>query len=137
MEPGLIDKLKAQGKMAFAHAATGQEIDDFEAQNNVALPAEYREWLLFSDGGDLFLPAGVQLHGVAHKPLIDAADSDRPSDSYIVIGSTSAGDPILCEKNGKRISIYNHGLGKIEDDESYADFFDFLNNLKTLLGYEQ
>lgn len=40
------------------------------------LPSKFKEWLLFSDGGECFLPAGIQLYGVAHKPLIDVNDND-------------------------------------------------------------
>ena len=47
------------------------------------------------------MPAGVQLYGVSHKPLIDVNDNDRPDDSYIVIGALASGDPILCERKGE------------------------------------
>lgn len=74
------------------------------------------------------------MYGVAHKPLIDVDDNDRPNDKYIVIGALASGDPILCEKEGERISIYNHATGFVEDDDIYEDFFTFLNNLYGLLG---
>ena len=32
---------------------------------------------MFSDGGEFFLPAGVQMYGVAHKPLINVKEDDR------------------------------------------------------------
>ncbi len=95
---------------------------------------KFKEWLLFTDGGECFLPAGIQLYGVAHKPLIDVNYDDKPDDKYIVIGALSSGDPILCEKSGEQISIYNHEAGKIESDETYADFYAFLNDLYELLG---
>ena len=130
----LIDQFNEQGKMNFLEGATEEQITQFEKDNDIILPAKYREWLLFCDGGEFFLPAGVQLYGVAHKPLIDADDDDRPDDNYIVIGSLAAGDPILCEKSGERISIYNHEADRIEDDEVYEDFFAFLNDLTEILG---
>ena len=46
----------------------------------------------------MFLPAGVQFYGVAHKPVIDINEGDRPDDSYIIIGALSTRDLILCEK---------------------------------------
>jgi hypothetical protein len=130
----IVGKLQQQGKMNFAPKASDVLIRAFEVRNGVTLPEKYKEWLLFSDGGDCFLPAGVQLYGVAHKPLIDANDNDRPNANYIVIGALASGDPILCEKSGERISIYNHEAGKIEDDETFTDFLDFLNNLGETLG---
>lgn len=130
----IIEQIKPQGKMRFLDCATESNIAEFELKNNIKFPLKYREWLLFSDGGEFFLPAGVQMYGVAHKPVIDVSDNDRPSENYIVIGALSSGDPILCEKNGERISIYNHEAGRIEDDETYEDFYAFLNDLYEMLG---
>ena len=133
---GIVSKLQRQGKMSFLPKASDVLIRAFEVRNNVILPERFKEWLLFSDGGEFFLPAGVQLYGVARKPLIDVNDSDRPNNSYIVIGALATGDPILCEKSGERISIYNQDAGRIEDDEVFTDFFDFLNKLGETLGKE-
>lgn len=130
----ITNHLKSKGEMSFLPAATEVQVSEFEAKQSVNLPLKYKEWLLFSDGGECFLPAGIQLYGVAHKPVIDVNDSDRPNESYVVIGALSSGDPILCEKTGERISIYNREAGKIEDDETFSDFFAFLNNLDELLG---
>ena len=85
-------------------------------------------------GGFFFLPAGIQLYGIEHKPLIDVDNNDRPSEDYIVIGALASGDPILCEKVGEKIAIYNQEAGRIEDDEIYDDFIAFLNDLYELLG---
>lgn len=130
----LVDQFNEQGKMNFLEGATEDQISQFEKDNDIVLPSKYKEWLVFCDGGEFFLPAGVQMYGVAHKPLIDANDDDRPNDNYVVIGSLAAGDPILCEKSGEKISIYNHEADRIEDDEVYEDFFAFLNDLTEILG---
>ncbi len=129
-----VKQINNQGKMQFLEAATEEQIKQFEKEKEIRLPIKYKEWLRFSDGGEFFLPAGIQMYGVAHKPLIDVDDNDRPNDKYIVIGALASGDPILCEKEGERISIYNHTAGFIEDDEIYEDFFSFINNLYGLLG---
>ena len=130
----IVDKISAQGKMSFFDGATEEQIDQFETESNIKLPSQYREWLLFSDGGECFLPAGVQFYGVNHKPLIDTNCDDRPDEKYVIIGALSTGDPILCEKDGETISIYNHEDGRIEEDEIYDDFRSFLNELYDLLG---
>ncbi len=90
--------------------------------------------MVITDGGELFLPGGLQLYGVAHNPVIDANETDKPSDNYIVIGTLASGDPVLCEKNSERISIYNHDAGRIETDESYSDFESFMLDLSRILG---
>lgn len=130
----IVEQVKSQGKMIFLPGATENQVMEFEANNNVKLPSKYREWLLYSDGGEFFLPAGVQMYGVAHKPIIDATENDRPNENYIVIGTLASGDPILCERNSERISIYNHEEGRIESDEIYTDFLAFLNDLSEMLG---
>ena len=130
----IIEQLKGQGKMRFLDGATESQIAEYEVKNNIKFPLRYREWLQFSDGGEFFLPAGVQMYGVAHKPIIDVSDDDRPNENYIMIGALASGDPILCEKNGERISIYNHAAGRIESDEIYKDFYAFLNDLYEILG---
>ena len=73
----------------------------------------------------LLLPAGVQLYGIAYKPVIHIYEKDRPDDSYIVIGVVLTGDPVLCQKGSDRISIFNHEEGRIEDDESCTDFITY------------
>lgn len=130
----IVDKFYKQGKMNFLEKTTIDKIAEFEKSKDIKLPKKYKEWLLFSDGGEFFLPAGIQLYGVAHKPVMDVDNDNRPSDKYIVIGALASGDPILCEKSGEKIAIYNQETGKIEDDEIYPDFIAFLNDLYDLLG---
>jgi len=130
----IINHLKSKGEMIFLPSATEIQIKEFESTYKINLPSKYKEWLLLSDGGECFLPAGIQLYGVSHKPMIDVNDNDRPNENYIVIGTLSSGDPILCEKSGERISIFNREAKKIEDDETFEDFIAFLNNLDEILG---
>ena len=130
----IVENLKLQGEMNFLPAATEEQINEFETKNNIVLPSKFKEWLLFSDGGECYLPGGIQLYGVTHKPIIDINDKDKPNENYIVIGALSSGDPILCEKTGERISIYNLEAGKIEDDETYSDFISFLKDLDNIVG---
>ena len=119
----IVDKFNKQGKMNFLKATTEEKIASFE-----------KEWLQFSDGGELFLPAGVQLYGIEHKPLIDVNDNSRPSEEYVVIGAFASGDPILSKKAEETISIYNQELGRIDEELVYPDFVAFLNDLYELLG---
>ena len=129
----IIDLLNQQGKMAFLEGATEEQISHFEKENEVKLPEKYKEWLRFSDGGECFLPAGVQFYGVAHKPLIDVNDNDRPDDNYIVIGALASGDPVLCEKAGDIIAILDKKTKRIDDERSYDDFSAIINENYDLL----
>ena len=113
----IVTQIKQQGKMNFLAGATENQIEEFEKKHSLKLPLKYREWL-----------------GVNQKPVIDVSEDDRPNDNYVVIGALASGDPILCEKGGERISIYNHEAGVIENDEIYEDFFAFLIDLHEILG---
>lgn len=130
----IVNKFKEQEKMNFLDETTEEKILAFEKEKEITLPSKYKEWMLFSDGGELFLPAGVQLYGIEHKPLIDVNDNSRPSDDYIVIGAFASGDPILCKKAEETISIYNQKIGEIDEELVYPDFVAFLNDLYELLG---
>lgn len=57
-----------------------------------------------------------------------------PDDRYIIIGALASGDPIIFKKTEERICIYNHEDNRIEDDETYEDFFAFLNDMYDMLG---
>ncbi len=132
-----VDKLNNSGKMSFVDAATEEQIELFENNNNTKLPQKYKDWLLVSDGGDLFLPAGVQLYGVSHKPIIDVNEDDRPGENYVVIGAMASGDPVLFEKDSEQVAIYNHADGVIDEEELYSDFVAFLNDLIDSFGLEE
>lgn len=130
----IIDRIKDQGKMRFLEAATEEQIGKFEVENKIQLPSKYKEWLLYSDGGEFFLPAGIQFYGVAHKPLINLEDSDRPDDNYVVIGTFASGEPVLCKKGDEKIYVYNHESQEIDEELVYKDFFALINDLYDLLG---
>lgn len=130
----IIVQIEEQGKMRFIETATEEQISQFEKENEIQFPSKYKEWLLFSDGGEIFLPAGVQLYGVGHKPLIDLEDNDRPDDNYIVIGALASGEPVLCKKDEEKIYVFDHENQEIDEDLVYDDFFAFLIDLYDLLG---
>lgn len=132
----IIEGISKKGDMLFLNPTTEEKINSFETNNNIVLPKQFKDYLLISDGGELFLPAGIQFYGISHKPIIDVNDTDRPSDKYVVIGALSNGDPILFEKGTERIMIYNHDCGVIEDDEQYDDLYSFLKDLYNILGLE-
>ena len=53
--------------MHFFNGVTEEQILFFENKNGITLPIQYREWLKYSDGGELFLPAGVQFYGIVQQ----------------------------------------------------------------------
>ena len=113
---------------------TKNDILVFEHANSVILPHDYAEFLCLTDGGELYLPASIQILGILHEPTINVLCDDRPDDNHVVIGYLSNGDPILFKKNSEQISIYNIENDTIEADEIYDNFSSFLNDLKEILG---
>lgn len=130
----VVNELTKQGTMFFKDGVSESQICLFESEKSVVIPTQYREWLQFSDGGELFLPAGVQLYGVAHKPLIEPHENNSTEKTDYVIGRLSNGDPILCNSDSSSIKIFNEEAGKIEDDEVFLDFFTFIADLHLVLG---
>ena len=131
-----VNELSRTKSLDSVEAATEREISMFEETHGVVLPAQYKQWLLLTDGGECFPPAGVQFYGVAHKPLIDGREDGRPGEDYVVIGALATGDPILFKKGEEGVSIYNQEAGIIEDDERYDSFLAFLEDLENILGLE-
>ena len=131
----ILDMLNEKGKNDLKNGVSNNEITKFENDNNIKLPDEYKEWLNYSDGGELLLPAGVQLFGVASKPLI--SKEDFIPEKYYEIGELSTGDSIVCENDSNKVSIYNLEGDCIEDDEIYSDFYAFLNDLPNIVGIDE
>ena len=130
----LTNQFSEQGKMNFLEGATEEQLTQFEKEKNIILPSKFKEWLLFCDGGEFFLPAGAQMYGIVHKPIIDIEDNCRPDAKYIVIGRLASGDPILCENNQEKIYVYDLEAGELDEELTYGDFIAFLNDLYDLLG---
>lgn len=133
----LYDTFKQRSDMYFLEGASAERIKEFEDRNGISLPVAFKEWLKICDGGEFYLPAGLQLYGVAHKPVIEVNAVVRPDDSYIVIGALASGDPIVCRSGEERISIYNREGDRIEDDETYEDFYTFINSLGEIVYIEE
>ena len=122
--------------MRYVKSTNSTQIAAFEKRNDISLPTQYKEWLCFSDGGELYLPAGIQLYGIEHEPKIDITNNDSPSTDYIVIGALASGEPLIFKKGEEQISIYNHEANRIEDDETYENFFALLQDLSNIIGIE-
>ena len=110
----IFQGLNARGKMILPEAATEEQIAAFEKEHAVELPKEYKEWLLCTDGVELFLPGGIQFYGVAHKPIIDVDYNDRPGSDYTVIGALATlmkGDKVveLAKEVGYTVLFFNTG----------------------------
>ena len=130
-----LKELRTHGRVKTAPGAEPEELARFEAALGMRLPEPYREWLQLSDGGLLFPPAGLQLYGAAHRPLLSAEARGCP-EGYLMAGTMPYGDPVLMEKGSGRFLLYNQETGEIAPEETFPDFVSFLDHLPALLGLE-
>lgn len=49
----------------------------------------------------------------------------------------TSGNLIVFKKTEEQISIFNHEDNRIEDDETYKDFYAFLNDMYDMLGLKE
>lgn len=127
-----LKKIEETGRISLKAPATKEEIDAFKKTNEVCLPEQLSEWLMISDGGDLLLPAGVQLYGVSHKPFIEMDERVIPKDRGIVIGAMANGDPVVCFFEDGRVAIYDNEAGCFDEDEVFPCLEDFFDKIPAL-----
>ena len=130
-------RLYVKKDMYFPPAATLTDIEEFEKENNIGLPKQYKQWLELTDGGDLYLPAGIQFYGVNNNPLIEVNEKISLGNDYIIMGKLASGDPLVFRNGSEEILIFNQTDNRIEDDESYSSFYEFLVALEEILGIEE
>jgi len=131
----MIEQLKEKPKMKFLPAASDNEVMQWEKENGVILPGEYKEWLRFSDGGEIFIP-GAQLYGVKHKPLLSYFNQpdergDLP-DVFYVLGEFCFGDLLCFVKGENNIIQWDHE--NWEEFTRWDNFNAFLSEAEELFG---
>lgn len=131
-----LEKLKKYGRIKTEPWATVDDINSFEECTGICIPALYREWIQISDGGYLFPPAGLQLYGVSHHPLIHLAENVPADGVYAVVGEMPYGDPVLFKVGSEEFMLFNQEDGCIEQQEVFPDFSLFLDHIPSILGLE-
>lgn len=106
-------------KSDFFNGATETEIQEFEQKNEITIPEEYKNWLRFSDGGEIFYTL-VQFYGVAHKPFIKVTNTGLPEDLVLIGSYIGDGQYICFSKTNGNIVRFDHG--EIIDVDSLKAF---------------
>lgn len=125
---GIARNLDANHMLYPKKGAAKKDISFFETRYNVVIPAQYKEWLLYSDGGEILPPAGLQLYGVNHIPLIGVIRDEIPY-GYIMIGRLANGDPVIAGRDDETITIYDHEKKCIRQGVTYSGFYAFIKDL--------
>ncbi|GFH42496.1 hypothetical protein Hs30E_10470 [Lactococcus hodotermopsidis] len=131
MNPTIKHLIDTKAEMHFHAGASEDSIRHYENEANVKIPSAFREWLLFSDGGEIFVP-GTVLYGVDGnaKPSLFSGNSGQErgtfalGDSLLVIGRFNFGDFLCVDTNSGEVVQWNH-----EADEEFlrwSNFFAFI-----------
>ena len=111
----MIKKMNVCGaRMVFRTGATAAEIERFEKNHAVRLPEDYRQLLMYSDGGELFAP-GFSFYGVKEDTWNLAKENsaknrepyDLPADLYI-FGTQNYGDPVCFDLDTYEVVQWDH-----------------------------
>lgn len=106
------------------------DIEAFEKKHSIQIPAIYREWLMFSDGGCLF-DSKVQFYGVKQKPVIEIKSEWGLPDEYITIGAMNWGDPICFLRSEQKILMVSHEGGGNDEYKDFGAFLEYLVKLSS------
>lgn len=134
--------LDTKAKMTFHIGASVSQITNYENETNNKLPNDFKEWLLFSNGGEIFVP-GTVLYGVdnnAKSSLLNENDDQKRGafsldDSLLVIGRFNFGDLLCIDLNCAEVVQWDH-----EEDEEYLrwnSFFEFIEEEITAFVSEE
>lgn len=120
-------------RMFFVPGVSAEELDRYEQTQGVRLPEDFRQWLMFSNGGELFAPGLVLLGIPAEKWNLATANTpesreeyELPEDLYI-IGIQNYGDPICFDHETFEIVQWDHET--LEASCAWDSFRDFLEDL--------
>ena len=102
-------------------AATSQAIAHFEQQQRIHFPDYYRKWLLFANGGELFVP-GTQFYGITpaveNSLALQNSSANRSPyalpDLLYIVGRTNFGDVLCIDLNSQELVQWDH-----EEDEEF------------------
>ena len=121
----------SQAPSKLLHGVTESEIAGYEKEEGITIPTEYREWLMFSDGGEIFVP-GTRLYGVGTSVKTTLATMNTQKErnlftmdsSLLIVGTLNFGDLLCLDLRSGEVVQWDH-----EDDEEYLRWGNFFNYL--------
>lgn len=136
MDSAIFKELKNfSNEMDFNPAVSEDEIKNFERENNISLPASYKELLTHFDGGEIFVP-GTLIFGINNYedcPSIKEVNSKSkrslmsiPNDN-LIIAELNFGDFIAIDLNSEEVLQWDHECDEEFDRwDTLYDFIEFL-----------
>lgn len=136
MDSAIFKELKNfSNEMDFNPAVSEDEIKNFERENNISLPASYKELLTHFDGGEIFVP-GTLIFGINNYedcPSIKDVNSKSkrsfisiPNDN-LIIAELNFGDFIAIDLNSEEVLQWDHECD--EEFDRWGTLYDFIEFL--------
>ncbi|MDR1197161.1 MAG: SMI1/KNR4 family protein [Candidatus Nomurabacteria bacterium] len=134
MEKNIELLKKYADKMGLEKPATRAEISDFEKKNGVTFSEDFKEFLLFANGGEIFVPGDVffgvndssRYYSISREEkILDKIENSVP-DGMVIVGKTNFGDPFFLEQKSGEVIEWDHE----SDEESlrWKSFGEFLKD---------
>jgi hypothetical protein len=123
--------LKTGGTIEKQPPATAESISKVEKALNAVLPAAYREWLGFSNGGEIFVP-GTIFYGTDGNNSLANNNTSKLREQFsipknlVIIGQMNFGDFVCADLNTQQIVQWSHDDG--EEFLRWDNFYIFLDN---------
>ena len=113
----LIKRLKKIGVgMFFEKGASQADIEAFEKEQALRLPEDYRQWLMFTNGAEIFAP-GCCLLGIdpgtwnlAKANTAAERTGYEMIDDLYIIGTQNYGDPVCFDRETFEIVQWDHEI---------------------------
>ncbi len=134
----IFNYLKELPNMHFQPPTNEEDIYEWEKKYIIKLPADYKSWLLLSDGGEIFIP-GIQFYGICQRPvlhqnILNDQNDNLPTDLF-VIGVFSFGDLLCFVKDEDTIIQWDHE--NWNEYMKWDNFLSFLTEMKELFADEE
>jgi len=137
MHPSLQQLIDANIPMELNPPATQEAIAQYERQEGITLPAYYKEFLQFGNGGYMFGLSGPLFYGVdSESEGYYLADGKETRENYelpdtcCVVGYMSWGDPLCIDLETQEFVEWDHETWDAwEDSVRWASLFPFIDEL--------
>lgn len=124
--------INIKAPMKLKPGADQNSIMRYEDSVNISLPKEYQEWLLFSNGGEIFVP-GTLLFGVGDSETHSLVEQNRDAarelfalnDSLLIVGRFNFGDLLCLDLRSGEAVQWDHELD--EEFLRWPSFYQYLD----------
>lgn len=120
----LCRELEGVDRSFFSEPIKEEDINKWEEDNDVIIPKQYKEWLMFSGKCDIL--------GTVASFYMPRKSETIPEGFYVIGDLMGDGEKLCISDDGHRIVSFNHG-----EEEEYSMFSDVLDMIIEILELER